>query len=100
MTVACGVAPMFSIILGILASVLPNLLFYWFYIFIKAKTPIWFVRFFYLNEGIKFAVLALLVSAFFQWQNLHFIEFFIAFLLCELARLLFQSFYFKGATLK
>lgn len=91
---------MSSIIIGILASVLPNLLFYWLYRLSKARTPLWFVRFLYINEGLKFAALALLVSAFLLWPNLQKVNFFMAFLFSELARLLWQFFQLSRTNIK
>lgn len=96
----CGVPLMSSIILGMLASVLPNLLQYRLYTIIKDKVPNRFIKFFYLSEGVKFAALALLVSAFLQWPNLHIVKFFTAFLLSEMARLLFQFFKLKRTAIK
>lgn len=91
---------MSSIICGILASVLPNLLFYRLYATSRVKTPVQFIRFLYLNEGIKFAVLALLVSAFLLWPGLQVKQFFAAFVLCELVRLFFNALQLKRTTLK
>lgn len=91
---------MFSIIVGILASVFPNLLFVWLYNKAKASAPDRFVKLFYLNEGIKFGVLALLVSACLQWPGLQVVKFFSAFLLAEFARLSLQFFFLSRKAIK
>ncbi|HSX20674.1 MAG TPA: ATP synthase subunit I, partial [Gammaproteobacteria bacterium] len=77
---------------GILASVLPNLVFRWLYYLPKAKEPHKFIRLFYLNEGLKFASLALLVSAFLLWPKLQVSKFFAAFVLSELLRVFYQAY--------
>ncbi len=91
---------MCSIISGILASVLPNLLSLWLYQISKAKPPVDFVRYFYISEGLKFAALALLVSAFLLWPGLQVTKFFTAFLLCEFARLFFNAYQLKRTAIK
>lgn len=91
---------MFSIIMGILASVFPNLLFVWLYNRSKARAPNRFVKLFYISEGIKFGVLALLVSACLQWPDLQVIKFFIAFLLAEFARLFWQFIFLSRTSIK
>lgn len=77
---------MFSIIFGTLASVLPNLFFAWLYFLLDARAPKRFIKFIFLNEGLKFVGVALLVSAFLQWPSIQTNKFFSAFLVSEAVR--------------
>lgn len=79
---------MSSIILGTLASVLPNLLFFKLYFYLQTTTPAQFIKVVYLCEVLKFAGMALSISAFLQWPGLQIVKFFSAFLLFEVVRLL------------
>ena len=91
---------MYSIIAGILASVLPNLFFAWLYFGRAAKTPQDFIRGFYLGEGLKYAGLVFLLSVFLQLPGLHVVKFFSAFLLSEMTRLFYQFFKLARTTAK
>lgn len=88
---------MFSIIAGILASVLPNLIFVWLY-FRRANAPQEIVKGFYWGEALKFVVLVLLISFFLQLPQLDVLIFFSAFLLSEMTRLFYQFFMITRTT--
>lgn len=83
---------MSSIMLGVLASILPSFISVWLYSMRSDRNPTQLVRYFYLIEGLKFAGLAFLVSVFLQWPDLHIIKFFSAFVLSEMMRLFYQFF--------
>lgn len=83
--------------LGMLASVLPNLLFYKLFFFRATAKPKSFIRFVFFSEGLKFVGLALLLSVFLQLPNIQIKKFFTAFLFLELARL---GYYFFGLATK
>ena len=90
---------MFSIIAGILASVLPNLIFVWL-CFRRGTTsaPQKILRGFYLAEVLKFAMLGLLLSVLLQLPNLNVPGFFLAFVLSEMTRLFYQFFILARTT--
>jgi ATP synthase protein I len=89
---------MFSIIAGILASVLPNLIFVWLYFWRGSNKPQEIVKGFYWGEVLKFAALVLLLSIFLQLPQLNVLRFFSAFLLSEMTRLFYQFFMLARTT--
>lgn len=89
---------MLSAMFGLLASILPNLVFGWLCSFHKDKTPSLFIKFFYLNECLKFAVFVIVFSTFLLWLNLNVKVFFVAFVLSEFARLFYQFFKLSWTT--
>lgn len=89
---------MFSIIAGTLASVLPNLIFGWLCFRRGTGVPKKIVRIFYLAEGLKFAVLVLLLSIFLPLPHLNVTGFFSAFLFFEITRLFYQFFILARTT--
>ncbi len=89
---------MFSIIAGILASILPNLIFVWLYFWRGSKAPRKIIKGFYWGEALKFAVLVLLLSVFLQIPQLDVLRFFSAFLLSEMTRLFYQFFLLARTT--
>lgn len=88
---------MLSIIVGILASVLPNVLFALLY-FKHSKAPHEIVRCFYWAEIFKFVALVLLLSIFLQLPNLSVPRFFSAFLLSEMTLLFYKFFILTRTT--
>lgn len=80
---------MFSILFGVLASVLPNLLFYWLYKLAQVQQPNKFIKKIYLSGGLKFAATAILQSAALQWPGLQPAKFFIALMATEFLRFVF-----------
>ncbi len=84
---------MFSIMLGMLASVLPNLLFYKLFFYRTTAKPKSFLRFVFFSEGLKFVGLALLLSVFLRLPNIQVKNFFAAFLIFELARIMYYFFW-------
>lgn len=91
---------MFSIMAGILASVLPNLIFVWLYFRRGSNIPQEIVKGFYWGEVLKFVILVLLLSVFLQLPQLDVLRFFSAFLLSEMTRLFYQFFMLARATAK
>lgn len=91
---------MFSIIAGILASVLPNLIFVRLYFWRGTNVPQEIVKGFYWGEALKFVVLVLLLSILLQLPQLDMLRFFSAFLLSEMTRLLYQFFRLARTTAK
>jgi len=89
---------MFSIIAGILASVLPNLIFAWLYFCRGSNAPREIIKGFYWGEALKFVVLVLLLSVFLQLPHLDVLRFFSAFLLSEMTRLFYQFFMLARTT--
>ncbi len=84
---------MFSIMLGVLASVLPNLFFYKLFFFRVTAKPKSFLRFVFFSEVLKFVGLALLLSLFLRLPNIQVKKLFAAFLLLELARVMYYFFW-------
>jgi F0F1-type ATP synthase assembly protein I len=80
---------MSSIILGTLASLLPNLVFYKLFFLQYTATHQRFIKFIYLCEGLKFAGMAFLFSVFLQWPGLQVVKFFSSFMFFELVRVLY-----------
>jgi len=91
---------MFSIMAGILASVLPNLIFVWLYFWRGTNAPQEIIKGFYWGEALKFLVLVLLLSVFLQLPQLDVLRFFSAFLLSEMTRLLYQFFRLARTTVQ
>ncbi len=89
---------MFSIMAGILASVLPNLTFVWRCFRPGTGVPQTILRGFYLAEVLKFAMLALLMVLFLQLPRLNVPVFFSAFVLSEITRLFYQFFILARTT--
>lgn len=85
---------MFSILIGILASVLPNLLFVWLYKKSLALAPDKFLKILYISEGLKFAGLALLLSICLQWSGLQVKHFILAFVGAEIMRAFYGVYLF------
>lgn len=77
---------MYSIIFGTLASVLPNLVFFWFLTLAKSRAPKTFINIFYISEGLKFAGLAAFLCICLLWPNLQVVNFFGGFLCAEIVR--------------
>lgn len=81
---------MFSILFGILASVLPNLFFYWLYFALDASAPRQFVKTIYIVEGLKFVILAAVIISCLQWPGLQINKFIFGFVLAEVSRIGFH----------
>ena len=90
---------MFSILLGVLASILPNLVFVWLYKLSTTRAPERFIKSLYISEGIKFAGMALLQCAFLQWPGLQIERYFGAFVCAELIRLFYIYAYARKTAL-
>lgn len=73
-------------ILGIVASIVPNYVFRWLFLRQDARTPRQIVKYFYLCASLKFISFVLLFSVILQWSKLHVVCFFMAFLVSELGR--------------
>ncbi len=77
---------MFSILIGILASALPNLLSFYLCKRVLGMAPSKFLNTLYVSEVLKFAGLALLFSICLQWPCLHVKHFILAFVCTEVLR--------------
>jgi F0F1-type ATP synthase assembly protein I len=77
---------------GILASVLPNLIFVWLYFWRGSNTPRAIVKSFYWGEVLKVVVMVFLLSILLQLPQIDVLRFFSAFLLSEMTRLFYQFF--------